>query len=102
MQLRDEHGTLYDAPRGARDATTRLRELAARYESVHGRAVLVAPVRWPLKRGPLRRRLRGWEIIVTDGQQPPGRAAFARVRRFREAAAVIRGTGLGITVFTRR
>lgn len=95
MQLRDAEGQYYEAPRRAYDKTTRLRRLAASAEERSGLVILVVPTRITGRFGPLRVRVRGWEIMPYDGAKAGRDGLVMRQRSYRESAAVVRAMGVG-------
>lgn len=95
MLLRDAKGQHYEAPRKAYDKTTRLRRLAASAEERSGVIILIVPIRITGQLGPLRVRVRGWEIVVFEGRDSARDDLVMRLRGYREAAAAVRGMGIG-------
>lgn len=95
MLLRDAEGQHYEAPRRAYDKTTRLRRLAASAEERSGLVVLVVPTRITGRLGPLRIRVRGWEVMPYEEGDSGRDDLVMRQRSYRESAAAVRAMGIG-------
>lgn len=95
MLLRDAKGQYYESPRKAYDKTTRLRRLAASAEERSGLVVLVVPTRLTRRLGPLRIRVRGWEVMPYEGGDTGRDDLVMRQRSYRESAAAVRAMGIG-------